>query len=105
MTQEEEQAQMLAEREAMQKAQQLRASAIMLAEDEHGNDDGILELKHEVDDAALAEKKFNDELQAMRLDTQLARAKYEKALDEFVMPKYKLSEKEWEGVFARFKRG
>ena len=102
MTQEEQQR---AEREAQQRAQQLRASAIMLAEDEHGNDEGIIELKHIVDDATLAEKKFNDELQAMRMDTQLARAKYEKALDEFVMPKYRLSEKEWESVFERFIRG
>ena len=30
---------------------------------------------------------------------------FEKALDEFVPIKYQLNDKEWESVFARFKRG
>jgi hypothetical protein len=91
--------------EEQQRFQRLRESALMLADDDHGNDENILELKHAKDDAELAEKKFNDELQALRLDTQMARAKYEQALDEFINPKYRLSEKDWESVFARFARG
>ena len=101
----EEQAKQQAQREEQQRQMQLRRSALMIAEDEHGNDEGIIELKHALDDAQLAEKKFHDELQALRMDTQLARAKYEKALDQFVNPKYQLSEKDWEAVFARFTRG
>lgn len=103
MTPEQEKQQ--AERGAIQKAQRLRQAAITIAEDKHGNDAEIIKLKHLVDDAELAEKKFQDELNAIRLDTQLARAKYEKALDTFVDPDYQLSDKEWEKVFSRFTRG
>jgi len=105
MTPEQEHAQRQAEREAMQRKNMLRQSAIMLAEDNHGSDETILKLKHKLDDSLLAEKKFNDELSAIRMDTQLAKVKYEKALEAFVDPKYRLPESEWETLFARFKRG
>jgi hypothetical protein len=102
MSPEELQAKQQAEQ---QRFQRLRESALMLADDDHGNDENIMELKHAKDDAELAEKKFQDELQALRMDSQMARAKYEQALDEFINPKYRLSEKDWESVFARFARG
>ena len=99
----EEQAKMQAEREAMQRKNMLRQSAIMLAEDNHGNDAKIIKLKHKLDDAMLAEKKYTDTLQAIRMDTQMCKVEYEKALDEFVDPKYRLADSEWATLIARFK--
>ena len=92
-------------RNEVRKAKELRRAAIMLAENKHGNDEGIIELKHAIDDAQLAEKKFRDNLSRIRLNTQLARAKYERALDKFVDSDYQLSDKEWDTLIARFTHG
>ena len=102
---EQEQAQQQAERAEMQRRANLRRAAMTLAEDKHGSDDAIIELKHAMDDAELAEKKFHDELRALQLDTRLAKAKYEQALDAFVDPDYRLSKEEWEQIMSRFSRG
>ena len=101
----EERAKQQAEQQERQRQAQLRQSALLLAEDQHASDEDIIELKHALDDAQLAEKKMNDELRAMRMDTQLARAKYEKALDKYIDPRYQLSDSDWEKLMARFQRG
>jgi len=93
------------EREAQARQVRLRQSALMIAEDKHVNDEDIKKLRHALEDAQLAEKKFNEELNAIRMDTQLARLKYEQALEKYIDPAYKLTKEEWERLFSRFTRG
>ena len=93
-----------AEQEAIRKAQQLRRSALMLAEDQHGSDDEIVKLKKNVDAADAAVHQFQQDLRGLQMDSQFARIQYEKVLEKFIDPRYQFSKEEWVKMEARFKR-
>lgn len=94
-----------ARRAEIQKQRELRRAALILAIDKHGDDEEIIKHKRVLEDAQHAEKKIQDELRLAQLDMRLAKANYEKALDKFIDPSYRLSDAEWEKLIARFKRG
>ena len=93
-----------AEQEALRKAGQLRRSALMLAEDQHGSDDEIVKLKKNVDVADAAVQQFQQDLRGLQMDSQFARIQYEKALEKYIDPRYQFSKEEWIKMESRFKR-